>query len=151
MMSLFQLTFVDTKRFFSKRYDNCLVKRKSLSFQKVSREENTKYSNFILPKEKKNPEEIFFEETIKFLLGIFDEQGNLFHKRYQSLNIVKPENEDFVTYAGNVNSQCALFELGNLSENMFKCLIFMQGLTAAKDEFICSRILTIMEQDPEIT
>ena len=34
---------------------------------------------------------------------------------------------------------------------MFKCLIFVQGLTTPKDKEIRSRILTIMEQDPNIT
>ena len=55
-----------------------------------------------------------------------------------------------MTYASNVNSQCELFRLGNLSIDMFRCLIFVQGLTAAKDKDIRSRILTIMEQDSEI-
>ena len=56
-----------------------------------------------------------------------------------------------MTYAGNVNSRCELFKLGDLSIGMFKCLIFVQGLTAVKNKDIRSRILTMMEQDPEIT
>ena len=74
----------------------------------------------------------------------------MFHTRYKCLNIVKQENEDFVTEAGNVNSQCELLKFGNLSVDRFKCLIFRQGLKAAKDKDIRSRILTIMEQDIEI-
>lgn len=103
--------------------------------------------NLILPK---NPEEILFKETIKILSGIFDERGSLFHIRHKCLNIVKQENEDFVTYAGNVNTQCELLKLGDLSVNIFKCLIIIQGLTVAKDKDIRSRILTIMEEHPEI-
>ena len=34
---------------------------------------------------------------------------------------------------------------------MFKCLIFVQGLMAIKDKENCVRILSIMEQDTEIT
>ena len=34
---------------------------------------------------------------------------------------------------------------------MFKCLILVQGLMAPKDKDTRSEILTIMEQDPEIT
>ena len=67
------------------------------------------------------------------------------------MNIEKVEIEDFVTYAGNVNSQCDLFKSGNWLVDMFECLIFVQGLTAAKDKEIVSRILIIMDQDPEIT
>ena len=78
-------------------------------------------------------EEISFGETIKILSGIFDEQDSSLHSRYKCLNIVKQEKEDFVSYAGNVNSQCKWFKLDNLRFNMFKCLIFVQELTAAKD------------------
>ena len=79
-----------------------MVKRskKSLLLQKLGTEENTKYTNLILPKK---PEEISSEETIKILSGIFDERDSVFHTRYKCLNIVKQDNEDFVTYAGNVN------------------------------------------------
>ena len=53
-----------------------------------------------------------------------------------------------MTCAGNVNSQ---FELGDLSVDMFKCLIFVQGLTAVKNKYIRSRILTMIEQNPKVT
>ena len=55
-----------------------------------------------------------------------------------------------MTYTGNVNSQRELNKLGDLSIDMFKCLIFVQGLTALKDKDIRSKILTMVEQDPEI-
>ena len=64
---------------------------------------------------------------------------------------MKQENEDFISYAGTVNSQCELFKINEISKDMFKCFIFMPGLTAPKDKDICFRILTIIEQDPEIT
>ena len=68
------------------------------------------------------------------------------------LNSIKQENEDFVSYVGTINSQCKLFKINEIAKDMlFKCLIFIQGLTASKDKDICSRILTIIEQDPEIT
>ena len=50
-----------------------------------------------------------------------------------------------------VNSQCELFKLGILSIDMFKCLIFVSRLIAVKNKDIRSMILTIIEQDPEIT
>ena len=93
--------------------------------------------NLFLPKK---PEEISFEKTVKILSRIFDERDSLFHTWYKCLNIVKQENEDFVTYAGNVNSQCELFKLGDLSINMFKHLIFVERLTVAKDKDIKCRI-----------
>ena len=75
---------------------------------------------------------------------------NLFHTQYKCLDIVKREEADFVTNAGMVNAQCEAFKLKELSGDIFKCLILVQGLTAPKDKEIRSRILTIMEQDPNI-
>ena len=142
---------------YFRRYENIFVNRcstwteqqkVSLLLQKLGTEENTKYSNFILPKK---PEEVSFEETINCLSSIFGERNSVFHTRYKCLNIVKGEDEDFVTYAGNVNKQCELFRLQDLTPNAFKCLLFVQGLTASRDKDIRSRILTKLEQDPDIT
>lgn len=65
--------------------------------------------------------------------------------------MVKQEEDDFISYAGKVNFQCELFKIKEIKEDMFKYLIFVQGLTATKDKEICSRILAIMEQDTEVT
>ena len=46
---------------------------------------------------------------------------------WDSLNIIKEDDEDFVVYAGKVNAQCERFKLKDLKEVMFKCLIFVQG------------------------
>ena len=78
------------------------------------------------------------------------ERDSLFHTRYKCLNIIK-EDGDFVAYAGKVNAQCEWFKLKDLKEDMFKCLIFVQGLTSNKDKMIRSKILTMLEQDTEIT
>ena len=82
---------------------------------------------------------------------IFDECDSLVHTQYKWLNFIKKENEDFICYAGTVNSQCALFEINEIPKDIFKYLIFVQGLTVAKDKDIHSKILTIKEQDQEIT
>ena len=92
-----------------------------------------------------------FDETIKMLSRIFDECDNLFHMWYKCLNIIKQENEDFISYIGTINSWIELFKIDKISKDIFKCLIFVQRLTTLKDKNINSRILTIMEQDPEIT
>ena len=61
-----------------------------------------KYTNLILPKKKKK-NEILFDETKKFLSSIFDERKSLLHTRYKCLNLRKQEDEDFVSFVGNVN------------------------------------------------
>ena len=81
---------------------------------------------------------------------MFGKQDSLFHTRYRCLNIIK-EDEDFVAYARKVNAQCERFKLKDLKEDMFKCLIFVQGLTSNKDKVIWSKISTMLEQDTEIT
>ena len=60
-------------------------------------------------------------------------------------------DEDFVSFAENVNQQCERFNLKDLSTDMFKCLFFVQGLTASCDKDIRSWILNKMEQEPDIT
>ena len=62
----------------------------------------------------------------------------------------KEETDDIVTYAGKVNALFELFKLKDLSVDMFKCYIFVQGLTAPRDKDLRSGILSIMEQDPEM-
>ena len=84
------------------------------------------------------------------LCSIFGERDSLFHTRYKCLNTQKEETDNIVTYAGKVNALCELFKLKDLSVDMFKCYIFVQGLTAPRDKDLRSRILSIMEQDPEM-
>ena len=94
---------------FSKR---CLLwsdkEKVALLLQKLYSQEVTKYTNLMLPWK---PEEISFDETIKMLSRIFDKHDSLFHRQYECLNIIKQENEDFVSYAGSVNFQCELFKI----------------------------------------
>ena len=118
-----------------------------LVLQKLGTDENNKYTNFVLPRK---ASDIPFKETIEILSSIFGERVSLFHTRFQCLNMIKKDDEDFVTYAGNVNKICERFLLNELSIDRFKCLIFVQGLTSSKDKDIRSRILTKLEQDSEI-
>ena len=61
------------------------------------------------------------------------------------MNLRKQEDEDFVSFAGNVNQQCERFNLKDLSIDMFKCLVFIQGLTASCDKDIHLQILSKMD------
>ena len=142
---------------YFKRYETIFAKRCQswsdeekimLVLQNLGAHENTKYTNYILPNKL---EEMSFEETIETLSKIFGEQDSLFHIRYKCLNIIKADDEDFIAYAGKVNAQCEWFKLKDLKEDMFKCLIFIQGLTSNKDKVIRLKILKMLEQDLEIT
>ena len=82
---------------------------------------------------------------------MFEEWDSLFHTWCKCLYIIKEDDEYFVAYAGKVNAQCERFKLKDLKEDMFKCLVFVQGLALNKDKVIRSKILTMLEQDTEIT
>ena len=142
---------------YYRRYETIFTKRctdwtdeekVTLLLQKLGTDENTKYANLILPKK---PEEVTFDETIDTLSKIFDKRDSLFHSRYKCLNLQKSEAEDYLEYACTVNRLCEEFKLNEISADLFKCLIFVQGLTTPRDKDIRSRILTIMESDPNIT
>ncbi|GAB1605680.1 hypothetical protein Ahia01_000850300 [Argonauta hians] len=124
------------------------VEKVTLLLQKLGTTENTKFRNFILPRK---AEELTFDETVNILKCIFDKRESLFHTRYKCFNIVKQHCDDFVTYAGKVNEQCELFKLNELTPDMFKCLIFVQGLTSMLDKDVRSRVLSIIEQDAHVT
>ena len=105
--------------------------------QKLGTDENTKYTNLILQqqqqkkttKQKNKKKKTTFDKTIKCLSSIFDERSGLCHTKYKCLNLRKQEDEDFVSFAGNVNQRYKRFNLKYLSIAMFKCLVFVQGLT----------------------
>ena len=110
--------------------------------------EHKMYANFILPR---HPSEISFQETIQISTKVFGEWCSLFNKHWQCLNLTKKENEDYTTFACIVNRECEKFRLSEITPDMFKCLIFIQGLTTPKDAEIRSRLLTKLEQDQKIT
>ena len=61
------------------------------------------------------------------------------------------DEENFVIYAGKVNFQCKVFKLKEIKENMFKYLVFVKELTTKNEKEICSRLLSLIENDTCIT
>ena len=58
---------------------------------------------------------------------------------------------DYSIFAGIVNRECERFELKELNHDMFKYLIFVQGLTAPENGENRGRILSKLEQNPKIS
>nr|CDJ98235.1 Unknown [Haemonchus contortus] len=104
-----------------------------------------KYSNYILPKTQRD---VTFEEAISTLMGLFGPQQSLFSRRYACMKLTKDPNDDFVTYAGRINRECAKFRLAECDENQFKCLIFVSGLQSSDHAFIRLKLLDKIEADP---
>ncbi|CAH8597340.1 unnamed protein product [Dicrocoelium dendriticum] len=119
-----------------------------LLLRKLGTLEHQRYTNFILPR---NPRDVTFDDTVRTLSQIFGEQSSLFNARYQCLQLVKRDADDFITYAGMVNRECQRFQLGSLTEDQFKCLIFVSGLQSPHDADIRTRLLSKLQQDGSVT
>ena len=64
---------------------------------------------------------------------------------------MKKDCEDYTTFASTVNKYCERFQLNEITPDMFKCLIFLQGLTSMTEKEVHTRLLTKLEQDQKIT
>lgn len=107
-----------------------------------------KFSNYILPR---TPKEVSFDQAVKTLKDLFGPQQSLFGARYVCMKLVKNPKDDFATYAGHVNRECAKFKLAECDHNQFKCLIFVCGLHAPEDAFIRLKLLDKIEVDRNCT
>ncbi|KFD46356.1 hypothetical protein M514_12772 [Trichuris suis] len=70
--------------------------------------------------------------------------------RYNCLKLVKRDTDDFVTYAAVINRACEEFQFGTLTEDQFKCLIFISGLQSSQDTELRLRLLNKLESDPQV-
>ena len=75
-----------------------------------------------------------FRETIQILTKIFGEQSSLFNTRWQCLKLTKKDCEDYTTFANTVNRYCERFRLNEITPDMFKYFIFIQGLTLPSEK-----------------
>ncbi|XP_055634140.1 uncharacterized protein K02A2.6-like [Toxorhynchites rutilus septentrionalis] len=119
-----------------------------LLMRKLGITEHERYCSYILPKTSKD---FTFDETVAKLKGLFGAAESLISKRYRCLQIAKSSTEDFITYTCRINKACVEFELGNLSEEQFKVLIFVCGLTSETDAEIRTRLLARIEEKSDIT
>ncbi|BHF83066.1 embryonic brain development [Sparganum proliferum] len=119
-----------------------------LLLRKLGPAEHERYANFILPK---NPQEVTFKDTVQTLSQIFGDQSTLLNTRFQCLQLCKRDSDDFITYAGIVNRECGRFQLGSLTEDQFKCLIFICGLQSRTDADIWTRLLSKVHQNNSVT
>ncbi|KER31443.1 hypothetical protein T265_02351 [Opisthorchis viverrini] len=107
--------------------------RMRILFRKLGTTEHTRYSDFILPKNTRDPS---FDKTVLQLSVIFGGRSSLFNICYQCIRLAKKESEDYITYAGRVNLECEQFKLSTMTEDQFKCLISICGLQSHSDSDI---------------
>ncbi|XP_055639968.1 uncharacterized protein LOC129777619 [Toxorhynchites rutilus septentrionalis] len=139
------------------RYDDLFEKDASrldddakvrLLMRKLGVSEHDRYVSFILPK---LPKDFSFSQTIEKLKMLFGCKESVVSRRYKCLQISKNPTEDFITFACRVNKHCVEFELGKLTEDQFKCLMFVCGLRAESDVDIRMRLLSKIEEHSDVT
>uniref|UniRef100_A0A0N4XNJ7 Peptidase A2 domain-containing protein n=1 Tax=Nippostrongylus brasiliensis TaxID=27835 RepID=A0A0N4XNJ7_NIPBR len=122
--------------------------RVRLLLHKLDARSFERYSSYILPQ---NPRDVTFKQTVATLKDLFGPSRSLFSTRYACMKLVKDPKDDFTTYAGRVNRECAKFKLCECNDNQFKCLIFVCGLQSSDDAFIRLKLLDRIEADPNCT
>ncbi|XP_053686447.1 uncharacterized protein K02A2.6-like [Sabethes cyaneus] len=91
------------------------------------------------------------ERQSKKLKSLFGAGESVISKRYRCLQIAKQPSEDFVTYACRLNKTCVEFELSKLTEEQFKCLMFVCGLKSEEDSEVRTRLLSKIEEHNDVT
>ncbi|VDK85345.1 unnamed protein product [Dibothriocephalus latus] len=104
-----------------------------------------------LPHFPEHPRDFTFDETIKRLSKTLGKKSSLVIIRYQCLKLVKNETDDFLTLASIVNRECEVIKLQEITEDQFKCLIFLSALRSAHDAETRTRLRSKIEQDPDST
>ena len=116
--------------------------------RKLGTVEHNKFVDYIFPKKTC---ELGFLETVKLLSELFSSKTSLFHKRWKCLDLTKRYSDDYSRLASVVNKNCDDFKLGELTADNFKCLILAQGLMSAKNAEIRRRVLSKLENEPDLT
>ena len=124
------------------------AKKVQLLLRKLGTVEHNKFVDYILPKKTC---ELGFLETVELLSELFSSKMSLFHKRWKCLNLTKRDSDDYLGFVSIINKNCNDCKLGELSADNFKCLIFAQGLLSAKDAEIRCKVLSKLENEPNVT
>lgn len=107
-----------------------------LLLRKLSPPDHERYNSFILPKLAR---EFTFEETVSKLKSLFGATVSTFRRRYNCLQTNKDDGDDYLAYSCKVNKACVDFKLSELTEEQFKCLIFVCGLKSKQESEILMR------------
>ncbi|XP_055590815.1 uncharacterized protein LOC129742896 [Uranotaenia lowii] len=119
-----------------------------LLMRKLNPQAHERFTSFILPKLSK---ELSFSETIGKLKTIFGSPVSAFHRRYLCLQTTKDDSDNLVSYSCKVNKACVDFKLKDMSEEQFKCLIFVSGLKSARDSDIRMRLITKLNETKDVS
>ncbi|XP_038116710.1 uncharacterized protein K02A2.6-like [Culex quinquefasciatus] len=119
-----------------------------LLLRKLGLPEHERYVSFILPAV---PKDFSFADTVDTLKSLFGAKESVVSRRYRCLQISKQPTEDHVSYACRVNKLCVEFDLGKLTQDEFKCLVYVCGLKSGSDAEIRTRLLSKIEENTNVT
>ncbi|XP_053678672.1 uncharacterized protein LOC128729049 [Anopheles nili] len=119
-----------------------------LLLRELGMAEHQRYNSYILPK---NPGDFGFAGTIVKLRTMFGSKESDVSKRYKCLQLQKTRTEDYVTFSCRINKATLEAELVGLSEETFKCLIFVCGLKDEEDAEVRMKLLSRMVEKKDVT
>lgn len=116
--------------------------RLRILLRKLGSREYELYLAFICPKE---PQENSFDETVKQLTLRFGLKETVFRSRFNCLKIRKKDDEDYFTYVGRINKSVQRIEYKKMTEEDFKCLLYVAGLVSSSDTKLREKLLNMLE------
>lgn len=119
-----------------------------LLLRKLSPPDHERYNSFILPKLAR---EFTFEETVAKLKSLFGATVSTFRRRYNCLQTTKEDGDDYLAYSCKVNKACVDFKLSELTEEQFKCLIYVCGLKSKQEAEIRMRLINKFNESADLT
>ncbi|XP_035789690.1 uncharacterized protein LOC118465493 [Anopheles albimanus] len=102
-----------------------------------------KYTNSIAPLGVSEPT---FRETIAKLMSLFAKTKSLTNRRLQYVQLQKDENEETVSYCLRVDKAFCAAEMGEISTEELKCLMFVHGLKSPKEAELRKWLIERMDE-----
>ncbi|VDP91408.1 unnamed protein product [Echinostoma caproni] len=118
-----------------------------LLVRKLRITEHSRFVDHILPKLSRD---LKFDEALAQSSEIFGESASLFRIQYNCLKSNKRNGEDYGMLADRVDRDCERFKLCSLTNDQFKCLIFIRALQNLEDADILIRLLSRLDQDSDM-
>lgn len=119
-----------------------------LVMRKLETPDYDRFNNHLAPEK---AEEIPFVQLIERLKNYFDVEESLFSKRFNCLQVERGQQESLRDFSGRVNKLGEDFELGKLTKDQFKSLLFILGLKQPTDTELRTRLLTMYQREEGIT
>ena len=117
----------------------------------VTKLDSPSYSRLVDKILPKKPAELSIKEATEVLNKLFGQKLTTFRKRYDCFKMVKSSAQDYATFSTLVNRKCETARINKMTDDDFKCLVFVSGLQAPEDAEVRTRLLRKLEQTDNVT